>query len=84
MNLWLIAAAALLPGLIPCLMVMTRGRLTECFIAMQLATSLLVLEFLLLAYGLERPAFVDLGLILAVSSFPANFLFAHFLERWLP
>ena len=85
MNLWLIAATALLPGLIPCLVVMmASARPIEWFIAAQLAGNLLVLEFVLLAYGLQRPAFADLGLILALLSFPSGFLFTHFLERWFP
>ena len=59
-------------------------RLSETFIAIQLIGVLTVFVLVLLAFGLNRPRFVDVALTFALLSFPAGFLFAHFFEHWLP
>lgn len=83
MNLWLFAAGLLILGLIPCGAVCLRGEAVERLAGLQMATLLTVMALLLLAQGFSRPSFYDLGLTLAVLSFPSGLLFAHFLERWL-
>ena len=55
----------------------------ERLVALQLAGTLSAFVLLLVAVGSGRPAFSDLALGLALLSFPAGLLFAHFFERWL-
>ena len=83
MNLWLLAALALLLGFVPCGWVLARARTTERFVAMQMAGTLTALILFLLAQGFHQPTFGDLALAFALLSFPAGLLFAHFYERWL-
>jgi multisubunit Na+/H+ antiporter MnhF subunit len=82
-NIWFTAAAGLMVGLIPCLIVILRAELMEAVVAMQLASTLGVLIVLLLSQGYGRPSFADLSLALAFLSLPSGLLFAHFFERWL-
>ncbi len=83
MNAWLIAAAALVFGLVPCLLVCARGRTMDRLAALELAGTVTVLLVVLLAEGLKRPFLYELALALALLSFPAGLVFARFLERWL-
>ena len=83
MNVWLIAASALLLGFVPCGWVLALAKTMERFVAMQLAGTLTSLILFLLAQGFGQPAFGDLALAFALLSFPAGLLFAHFYERWL-
>ena len=83
LNAWLIAAAALLVGLIPCAVVIARKGLANGLAALQLAGTLTTLAALALAVGFRRSIVADIPMALAVLSFPTSLLFAHFLERWL-
>jgi multisubunit Na+/H+ antiporter MnhF subunit len=83
MNLWLIAALALMLGFVPCGWVLARAKTMERFVAMQMAGMLAPLILFLLAQGFGQPTFGDLALALALLSFPAGLLFAHFFERFL-
>ncbi|HVM49067.1 MAG TPA: monovalent cation/H+ antiporter complex subunit F [Candidatus Acidoferrum sp.] len=84
MNLWLGADAALLLATWICAAVILRGRrLSDCLPALQMAGVILVLALVALSQAMARPSFLDLALALAVLSFPAALLFAHFVERWL-
>ena len=85
MNLWIVTAIALLFVFIPCGIVLIRStKLPECLMAVQLIQVTSALVLLLLAHGFARPGFADLGLLLALLSFPSGLLIAQFLERWLP
>ncbi len=83
MNLWLIAALAILLVVIPCGFVLIRAPVMDAVVALQFATGAGVLALVLIAIGLGRPSFLDIALTLALLSYPATLLFAHFLERWL-
>lgn len=83
MNAWLIAAAVLTLGLVPCGIVCARARTMDRLAAVELAGTVTVLLIVLLAEGLQRPSLYDLALALALLAFPAGLVFAHFLERWL-
>ncbi len=83
LNLWLVAAMSLLLALMPCLVVILRGRMASGLAAFQLAGTVTILVLLLLAVGLHHAIVADIPLALAVLSFPSCILFAHFLERWL-
>jgi multicomponent Na+:H+ antiporter subunit F len=83
MNAWLIAAAVLTLGLVPCGIVCLRGRTMDRLVALELTGLLTALLVVLLAEGYDRPSLYDLALALAFQSFPSTMVFAHFLERWL-
>jgi multisubunit Na+/H+ antiporter MnhF subunit len=83
MNLWLIAALALVLAVLPCGFVLSRGAIMDRLVALQLATGICTLTLVLVAPGLNRPSFLDMGLTLALLGYPASLLFARFLELWL-
>lgn len=83
MNVWLIAATALLLGLIPCGVVCLRGAPMQRLVALEMAGTLDVLVLLLLAQGFDQPPFYDLALVLALLSFAGGLVFVRFLERWI-
>jgi len=83
MNVWLIAAGALLIGLIPCGIVIVRRPVLEALIALELASVLNTLVLLLLAEGFHRGPFFDLALVLALLSLAGGLVFARLLERWI-
>lgn len=80
---WLLAAALLMLGLIPCGIVVVRGKALERVVALQAGSVIAVLAMLVYEQGVGRPSFFDLSLALAVLSFPSALLYAHFYERWL-
>ena len=83
MSPWLIAAAVLLVGFLPCLWVGVRGHTPDRLVAVQLATILATLIVLAIAAAEQRSYFADISLTLVLLSFPGTLVFAHFLERWL-
>ena len=83
MNAWLIAAAVLMLGLLPCLWVCVRQPPIDALIALELASTITTLVLLLLAQGYRRDPFMDLALVSAVLSFAGALTFARFLERWV-
>jgi len=82
-NAWLIAALALLPGLLACGLVCVLSDVLDGLVALELAGVLSTVELLLLAEGTQRQPFVDLALVLAVMSFVGSLAFARLLERRL-
>lgn len=83
LNPWLIAAVALMLGLIPCGYVIARKGLADGLAALQFAGVLTTMAALLMAAGFDRPTVADIPMALAILTFPSSLLFAHFLERWL-
>jgi multisubunit Na+/H+ antiporter MnhF subunit len=83
MNAWLIAAAMLLLGLVPCLIVMLRGSIVEALVGLQMAGVLETVVLLLLAEGFHRAPFFDLALVLALLALAGGLVFARMLERWV-
>jgi multicomponent Na+:H+ antiporter subunit F len=82
-NMWLIAASALLLGLVPCAVVMIRGSIVEALVGLQMAGLLQSVVLLVLAEGFHRPPFFDLALVLALLALAGGLVFARFLERWV-
>lgn len=82
MNVWLIAAVALLVGLIPCVIVQVRDDLESALVALQLAGVMVAEVLLLISVGAGRSIYADTALVLAFLSLPAGLVFARFLERW--
>jgi multicomponent Na+:H+ antiporter subunit F len=82
-NAWLIAATALLAGLVPLLVVCVRQSALDALVALELASTITTLVLLLLAQGYRRDPFFDLALVSSVLSFAGALTFARFLERWV-
>ena len=83
MNGWLIAAFALILGLIPCGIVCFRQDAARRLVGLEAGSALLVLIMLLLAEGYHRSFLFDLAVMLALLSFGGGMVFVRFLERWL-
>ena len=83
MNLWLFFATVILLAIVPCLWLSLRGKIMECFVALQMAQVLTVLVLLLLAEGYQRDIYFDVVLVLAVLSLASGLVYVRFLERWL-
>ncbi len=81
MNVWLIAALALLPVLFVCgLACFLSGALTG-LVAMELASATCVVELMLFSEGTHRQPFIDLALVLAVMGFVGSLAFARLMEH---
>jgi multisubunit Na+/H+ antiporter MnhF subunit len=82
-NSFVIAAVAMLAALIPCGIVVLRGRIMEAVVAYEAISAIIVLTLILLAEGFRRPGEFELAVVLAVLLFGSGLVFARFLERWL-
>lgn len=83
MNAWLETATVLLFALIPCGIVVFRGRAIDRLIGLEMAGIITTLELLLLAEGVKNPNFYDLALAFGLLAFGGGLVFVRFLERWL-
>ena len=83
MNVWLLASAALMLGLVPCVLSAMRGNVVDRIVALQLASVFSVLALLTFEQGEQRQSFFDLSLALAVLTFPSGLLVAQVFRRWL-
>jgi multicomponent Na+:H+ antiporter subunit F len=83
MNVWLIAAIAILWALVPCGIVCFRGDAVNRLIGLQAATLIVILALMLLAQAFQRPFLHDIVVVMAFLSFAGGLVFARFLERWL-
>lgn len=81
MNVWLIAALALLPALLACGLACVVSSAPTGLVALELASVVCTVELLLLAEGTGRQPFVDLALVLAAMSFVGSLAFARLMER---
>jgi multisubunit Na+/H+ antiporter MnhF subunit len=83
-NVWLIAATALLAGLLPCGWVLMRARLADGLVALELASTVVALILVLLAEGFHRSSYFTLPIVLAALTFVGTLVFIRFLgDRWL-
>jgi multicomponent Na+:H+ antiporter subunit F len=82
-NGFVIAAIAMLLGVIPCGIVVCRGTVMEALVAYELITAIVVMVLILLAEGFRRSGEFELPLLLAVLLFGSGLVFVRFLERWL-
>lgn len=81
MNVWLIAAFALLPALLACGVVCFRSEALSGLVAMELASAICVVELMLFSQGTHREPFIDLALVLAVMGFIGSLAFARLMEH---
>jgi len=80
---FIVAAIAMLAGVVPCGIVMCRGTVMEALVAYEAVSSITVMVLILLAQGFQRPAEFELPILLAVLLFGSGLVFARALERWL-
>lgn len=83
MNGFVIAAIAMLLGVIPCGIVVCRGTVMEALVAYELISAIVVMVLILLPEGFQRSGEFELPLLLAVLLFGSGLVFVRFLERWL-
>ncbi len=83
MNIWLIAAAAMMFCLVPCGIVVLRGDAIDRLVGLETAGAIAALTLVLLAEGFGRAPFFDLPLTLALLAFSGGLVFARFMERWM-
>ena len=83
MNVWLLASAALMLGLFPCVLLAMRGNVIDRLVAVELAGVFTVLALLTFEQGEQRQSFFDLSAALAVLMFPSTLLFAQVFRRWM-
>lgn len=81
MNVWLIAAVALLPAVLACGVTCVLAEPMAALVALELAGTLSVAECMLLSQGTARQPFIDLALVLAVMSLIGSLAFARLMEH---
>lgn len=80
-NIWLVAAIALLPGLLACGLACVLFGVLDALVGLELMGVLSTVELMLLSEGTHRQPFIDLALVLAVMSFIGGLACARLLER---
>ena len=83
MNAFVVAAIAMLAGLIPCGIVLLRGTIMDAVVAYEAISAIAVMVLILLAEGFRRPGEFELPVLLAVLLFGSGLVFVRLLERWL-
>ena len=83
MNAFVIAAIAMLVAVIPCGIVMVRGKVMEAVVAYEAISSVIIIVLVLLAQGFDRSGEFELPVLLAMLILGGGLVFVRFLERWL-
>ncbi|MGH2819178.1 MAG: monovalent cation/H+ antiporter complex subunit F [Actinomycetota bacterium] len=83
LDVWLVAAIALVLGLVPCGIVCFRSSPSERLVALELGGTIDTLVLLLLAESFNYDPFFDLSVAVALLTLAGGLVFAHFLERWV-
>ena len=81
MNAFLLAATAMLLGLVPCGIVCVRGRLMDAVVALELAGAVSVTILVCMSEGLGRPSYGNLPIVCALVVWVNGLVFARFLGR---
>ena len=81
MNAWMISSIALLLALLPCGWLAFTATVEKRLVALEFAGNLCTLELMLLTMAFHRTPLIDLAIALALLSFGAGMVFAHFVER---
>ena len=77
------AAVAMLIAVIPCGIVLARGKLIEAVVAYEFITAVVVMVLALLAQAFRRSSLFELPVLLALLMFGSGLVFVRVLERWL-
>jgi multicomponent Na+:H+ antiporter subunit F len=82
MNAALVTALVLTAGGLPlCLARTAAGSVLSRLVGLQLAGTVVTLVLVLVADGIGRSAYVDLGLVLSLLSFAGSLVFLRFVQR---
>jgi multicomponent Na+:H+ antiporter subunit F len=82
-NAFVIAAIAMLIAVIPCGIVIVRGKVMEAVVAYEAISSIAIIVLVLLARGFRRSGEFELPVLLAMLMLGSGLVFVRFLERWL-
>jgi hypothetical protein len=82
-NVFVMAAIAMLAGVVPCGIVLCRGTVMGAVAAYEAVSAIAVMVLVLLAEGFRRPGEFELPVLLAVLLFGSGLVFVRLLERWL-
>jgi multisubunit Na+/H+ antiporter MnhF subunit len=81
-NGWLVGAAVLLVvGMLPAVVVASRGRVLDRLTGLAMAGVVATLDMLLLSEGYQRSSYMDAGLVLAALSLTGSLVFARLVVR---
>jgi multisubunit Na+/H+ antiporter MnhF subunit len=81
-NGWLVVAAVLLVvGMLPAVVVASRGRVLDRLTGLAMAGVVATLDMLLLSEGYQRSSYMDAGLVLAALSLTGSLVFARLVVR---
>lgn len=83
MSAFVIAAVAMLAGVVPCGIVMCRGRAMEALVAYETISSIVVMALALLAEGFRRFDEFEFPILMGLLLFGSGVVFLRALERWL-
>lgn len=78
-----VAAIGMILGIIPCGLVLLRGRIMAAVVAYEAISSIAVMVLVLLCQAFRRPSLFELPVLLAVLLFGSGMVFVRALERWL-
>jgi len=81
MNVYLIAATALIAAIAPCLVVCARGSVMEAIDALELCGTLTTLALICLAEGFHRQAYFGVALVCSVLVWIGGLVFVRFAGR---
>jgi multisubunit Na+/H+ antiporter MnhF subunit len=86
MNVWLLGAAVLVPGLAPCLWLTAIGRAPTAAVGAELAGAISTAVLMLMAAGFGRTILWDLALVSVAAQLVSGLVIARFLrdELWWP
>ena len=80
---FVLAAIAMLAGIVPCGIVLCRGTLMEAVVAYEAISSIILIVLALLAQAFQRPSEFEFPVLLAVLMLGSGLVFVRALERWL-
>jgi hypothetical protein len=80
---FVVAAIAMLAGVIPCGVVLCRGTLMEAVVAYEAISAIILMALALLAQGFQRPSEFEFPVLLAVLMLGSGLVYVRALERWL-
>ncbi|HEY4701172.1 MAG TPA: monovalent cation/H+ antiporter complex subunit F [Streptosporangiaceae bacterium] len=83
MTGFVVAAIVMLAAVVPCGIVVCRGKIMEAVVAYEVISSIAIMVLILLAQGFQRPALFELPVLLAILLLGSGLVFVRVLERWL-
>jgi multisubunit Na+/H+ antiporter MnhF subunit len=82
-STFVVAAIAMLAGVIPCGIVLWRGTLMEAVVAYEAISAIILMALALLAQAFQRPSEFEFPVVLAVLMLGSGLVYVRALERWM-